>query len=228
MITYKHYYLKGQAKKDFFDWCLENKLHKRTTLDFSSRMQLVFTGFVETESITAVVAFNNKEVAGILLCENKIAYSKGKMYIDPLKVNPVEDQVMDWGFYNLGVINIYVKNKFRKQGIAKQMVENIEKLRLNRLSKINDNHWYESSKPIFEAQELAFEICGKYFKNSYVSTGRPEDKFSYRQVIHSLTVKCTDKLGCKQFNRESFKLLDLQIEEDFTKSVKVQRARKII
>lgn len=228
MITYKHYYLKGQAKKEFFDWCLENKLHKRTTLDFSSRMQLVFTGFVETESITAVVAFNNKEVAGILLCENRIAYSKGKMYIDPLKVNPVEQQTMDWGFYNLGVINIYVKNKFRKQGIAKQMVENIEILRLNRLSNINDNNWYESSKPIFEAQELAFEICGKYFKNSYVSTGRPEDKFSYRQVIHSLTVKCTDKLGCKQFNRESFKLIDLQIEEDFVKQIKLQRKKAII
>ena len=70
-------------------------------------------------------------------------------------------------------------------------------------------------------------LC-KYFKNSYVSTGRPEDKFSYRQVIHSLTVKCTDKLGCKQFNRESFKLIDLQIEEDFVKQIKLQRKKAII
>lgn len=228
MITYKNYYLKGQSKKEFFDWCIESKLHKRTTLEFSSRMQLVFTGFIETESITAVVAFNNKEVAGILLCENRITYSKGKVYIDPMKFSPVEQQVMDWGFYNMGMLNIYVKNKFRKQGIAKQMVENVEKLRLNKLSTINETHWYENSKPVFEARELAFEICGKYFKNSYVSTVRPEDKFSYRQVVHSLSVKCLDKLGCKQFNREDFKNIDLQIEEIFVKTVKTQRIKKII
>lgn len=228
MITYKHYYLKGKSKKEFFEWCLDNKLHKRTTLDFSSRMQLVFTGFVQTESITAVVAYHNKEVAGILLCENRVAYSKGKIYVDPIKVNPVEQEVKDWGFYNLGMVNIYVKNKFRKQGIAKQMVENIEKLRLNRLANINDNYWYENSKPVFEAQELAFEICGKYFANSYVSTGRPEDKFSYRQVIHSLTVKCTDKLGCKQFNRKDFKVINLEVEEEFIQPVKLKRTKKII
>lgn len=228
MITYKHYYLQNQAKKEFFDWCLVNKLHKRTTLDFSSRMQLVFTGFIQTESITAIVAYSHNEVAGILLCENRIAYSKGKIYVDPIKVNPVEHEIQDWGFYNLGVINIYVKNKFRNQGIAKQMVKDIEKLRLNKLSQINDNYWYENSKPLFEAQELAFEICGKHFQNSYVSTGRPEDKFSYRQVIHSLTVKCKDKLGCKQFNRNDFKVIDLQVEEKLIQPLKVQRKKIVI
>lgn len=227
MINYKHYYLKGFTKKDFFDWCLENKLHKRTTLDFSSRMQLVFTGFVETESVTAIVAHHNNEVAGLLLCENRIIYNKGKIYNDPSKFAPIEEEVLNWGFYNLGVLNIFVKPKFRNQGIAKEMIKRIEKIRLNKLANINDENWFEGSKPLFEAQELSFEIGGKYFKNSYVSTGRPEDKYSYRQIIHSLTVKSKDKTGCKEFNKEEFKTIDLEIETEFKKPIKKQKSIRI-
>lgn len=222
-MNYKHYYLKNTSKKDFFEWCLEKKLHKRTTIDFSSRMQLVFTGFVETESITAIVAYDKDEPIGILLCENRVRFSAGKTYEDPSKFAPQEDEKFDWGFYNLGVLNIFVKPKYRGQGIAKQMVQDIEKIRLNKLANIN-SHWIENSKPLFEAQELAFDISGKYFQNSYVSTGKPEEKYSYRQVIHSLTVKCKDTTGCKQFDRESFKNIDLQIEEEFVKPI--QRVRK--
>lgn len=224
MINYKHYYLKGSSKKDFFEWCLENKLHKRTTLDFSSRMQLVFTGFVETESITAIVAYDKQEPVGILLCENRIRFNPGITYEDPSKFIPKEDERFEWGFYNLGVLNIFVKPKYRGKHIAKNMVQDIEKLRLNKLANVQ-SHWVEGSKPLFEAQELAFEITGKYFQHSYVSTGKPEEKHTYKQVIHSLTVKCKDKTGCKNYERETYKEIDIQIEDDFIKPIQRQRKK---
>lgn len=214
MIDYRHYYLKGTNKKDFFDWCLENKLHKRNSPDFSSRMQLVYTGFIETESVSVILAYEGNEVAGLLLCENRILFNKAKIYEDPSKFEPKEQESFDWGFYNLGIINIYVKPKFRNLGIARKMVKDIEKMRLNKLANIT-SHWIDGSKPLLEAQELSFDIAGKHFDTAYVSTGRPEEKYSYRQVIHSLSVKCKDKTGCKQFNKEDFKEIDLQIENDF-------------
>lgn len=227
MIEYKHYYLEGFTKKDFFDWCLENKLYKRTTIDFKSRMQLIFKGFVKTESITAILAHKDNEIAGLLLCENRIEYSKGKIYNNPFEFVPIEKEITDWGFYNLGVLNIFVKPKFRNQGLAKEMVQRIEKLRLNKLANINEEHWVENSKSLFEAQEILFEICAKYFKNSYVSTGRPEDKYSYRQVIHSLTLKCKNKTDCKQFNKKDFKQIDLKVETEFSVPIKKQYLKKI-
>lgn len=225
MINFKNYYLNGTTKKEFFDWCLENKLHKRTTLDFSSRMQLVYTGFVETKGITAIVAYENNEVAGLLLCENRILFYNGKVYEDPSKYIAKEAETFDWGFYNLGILNIFVRPKFRNQGIARKMIEDIEKIRLNKLS-VGSNHWIEDSKPIFEAQELSFEIAAKHLKNSYVSTGKPEDKYSYRQVIHSLTVKCKDKTGCKNFNKNDYQKIDLEIENEFLKPIKKQNSYK--
>lgn len=225
MIEYKNYYLKESEKKTFFNWCLDNQLHKRNTPNFSSRMQLVFTGFVETQSVTAIVAYEKTEVVGILLCENKMCFHNGKIYDDPSKYIPQEQERFDWGFYNLGILNIFVKPKFRNQGIAKKMVEDIEKIRLNKLATI-ENHWVEESKPVFEAQELSFEIASKNFKNSYVSTGRPEDKYNYRQVIHGLTVKCKDKTGCKQYDRNSYKEIDLQIEKEFVVPVKAFKQKK--
>ena len=157
MIQYKNYYLKNQDKKEFFEWCLENKLHNKNTPDFNSRMQLLYTGFIETQSITAIVAFENNEVAGLLLCENRMVYNQGKIYIDPLKYMPKEQETFDWGFYNLGCINIFVRPKFRGLGIAKKMVIDIETLRLNKLAQI-DYNWYKDSKVIIEGQELSFEI----------------------------------------------------------------------
>lgn len=216
MIEYKNYYLKENCKKEFFDWCLEEKLYKENSLDFSSRMQLVFTEFVPTESITAVIAYENNQIAGMLLCENKLLFHKGKIYEDPEKTVPVEQESFDWGFYNLGIINIYVKPEHRNKGIAKSMVENLEKLRLNKLANIK-SHWVENSKPLFEAQELSFDIASKTLKNTYVSTGKPQERYLYRQVIHSLSVKCKDITGCKKYNREDFKNIDLKIEEDFVK-----------
>lgn len=225
MINFKNYYLNGNTKKEFFDWCLDNKLHKRTTPEFSSRMQSVYTGFVETQSITAILAYEKDEVAGLLLCENRILFHNGKVYEDPSKYIAKEQEKFDWGFYNLGILNIFVKPKFRNQGIARKMIEDIEKIRLNKLS-VGSSHWVEDSKPVFEAQELSFEIAGKHLKNSYVSTGRPEEKYFYRQVIHSLTIKCKDKNGCKQFDRNAYKEIDLEIKDEFVKPIKKQSYSK--
>lgn len=225
MITYRYYYLKEKAKKDFFEWCIENKLHKRTTVDFRSRMQLVFTEVLKTESITAIIAYHNKDIAGILLCENKMLFTNGKIYEDSTKFIAQVQENFEWGFYNLGIINIFVKPKYRNLGIAKEMIQDIEKVRLHKLA-VTSNHCENGSKPLFEAQELTFQIAGKYFKNSYVSTAKSDDTYTYRQVIHSLSVKCKDKTGCKQFNKSEYKEIDLQIEENFIKPINKKKIPK--
>jgi predicted GNAT family acetyltransferase len=186
-MQYRKYILKAEEKERFFKWCLKNKLFKANNSSFTSRMNLVYTGFLETKSLTAVVAFENEMPIGLMMCENHIIYTSAKEYLDTNVFDLKIVNEYDWGFYNLGMINVYVKAKYRRKGVAKNLWLNMEELKIYELSKIN-KRFITNSCPIFEAQDLAFDIIAKYSKYSYV-TNSHHKFYGYKLTIDLLTKK---------------------------------------
>ena len=71
-MTFKSFtFSNKESSKEFFDWCLKNKLYKSTaSKNYFSRLKYMYVGIFEVESVSAVVAFKENKAIGICFCEH--------------------------------------------------------------------------------------------------------------------------------------------------------------
>lgn len=129
---------------DLFSFCLENKLFKQESDDFKSRMKNVFLKTKGYHGVSAVIAYDEKEPIGICLLEHRLKNDSNVFYQQAgithfdnrQRKNPWKKQ-LNFYFLHMGFIAFYVKESHRKQGIAKNLLHEMESLQLKRLLKAN-------------------------------------------------------------------------------------------
>lgn len=204
-ITYQQYYIENN-QDSFLSWCLKNELYK-TGIEFNSRMKNIYTGERLFDSLSAVIAFHKEIPIGIILCENDESYQEAFLLKDRMKRNSRIERVFDWGFYNLGMLSIYVKNEYRGSGIATQLVKEIEAMRIASILDIKGLN--NDSVLIFQAKELAFDIVSKKSNYTYV-TELSKNSSNYRFFIDNITHGILEK----RMN-EPYPLVKLPFKKDF-------------
>lgn len=229
-IEYKIYQFITETPNDFFQWCLENKLYKVSEdKNFNSRMKKYYNGEIIFNGLTTVVAYTNDKPVGIVLCEHQNHYQKAIRLKNEFSSKPTIGVEYDWGFHQLGMVSFFVKNTYRELGIATQLWERLENIRLKDFIKQNPN---ELSVPLFQAKELAFNIVEKKSKYAYVCELNKEN-FNYPWKIHNLTngifelrsddpapiVKLTKKQPFKNYQDE------YQVEEFIVKPKESQKTK---
>jgi Acetyltransferase (GNAT) family len=153
-IQLKHFNFEpGYPPKDFYNWCLNNKLYKTDGgIEENSRMEMIYNGLEPFVGISAVVAYKENKPIALILCEHR-----------DLKVEKSETENADLSFYNLGFVNIFVKKSQRKKGLATQLVQEMENLRLNLLK----DKLPQDASTFFVAQQLAKVVVSEKAKYTY-------------------------------------------------------------
>lgn len=146
--VFKYYEIPAQeSPTEFFKWCINKKLYKYDGgMNFISRMNAVYSGLEPFQGISAIIAYKKSRPVGIVLCEHR----------NKDKIKSPED-CLDFKFYNLGFLNVYIKTSHRKNGLATQLVNKMEIFRLSAVKSI-----YKSSNknlsPVFICRGLAKKI----------------------------------------------------------------------
>lgn len=152
----------GKQKQDFFQWALNHKLYKvDNSSSFNSRMKAVYQGRCPTKEITAVIAIVNNEPVAMTLCEDMDQmhnlYTKQKEGI--MKGIPPKRDLINGQMNILGFLSFFVKDRFRRKGIAKNLMSILEKEKMPLF--IANSHPEKYSLMVFEAKEKALEIVKK-------------------------------------------------------------------
>lgn len=184
---FKNYIIeKFQDPSEFFQWCLENNLYKSVkSRYFISRMKKFYEGEVEFHGLTCVLAFYNKKPVGIVLCEHQDYFENARLYEDLCRNKLKVKEEFDWGMQQVGMVSMYIKKSHRKKGLAKNMVLDLEKLRLSQIAR-EDFELHPLSVPLLQAKELAFDILLKNSQHCYITQYKPQD-YLYPHNIHNLT-----------------------------------------
>lgn len=228
-IQYKTYVLGSDIPK-FFQWCLVNELYKSTEdKSFKSHMKSCFEGRTQVNEMSAIVAFIDKEPIGMILCEHNDAFTNAQL----MSVNKVVREY-DWGMHHLGMVSIYIKEGYRKNGIATKLFQSLEKVRLASLQNIEYN---PLSVPVFQAKELSEYIVKRKAIYSYVSICKPKDS-NYPSFMGNIThglieIRYGEKYPMyplrkrKIFNPEIFKNESIKYMTEFIEPIKEAEIKKI-
>lgn len=201
-LTFKTYIHKD-ISAEFFNWCMQNKLYKKNRgTEFLSRMHMMYNNQLSINGLTTIVAFNNEGPIGIIHCENEESFKNAWLLKEPMKFNPMIEKSFSWGFYDMGMISIYVKEEFRGQSIATQLWNRMEYTRLHTLKTVYNHN--PLSVPLFQAKELAYDIINKKSQYSYVTQYHPREFIHYGNDINSLTIKIIEGRENKIESKEVF------------------------
>lgn len=222
--TFKNYIIESQPQ-DFFNWCLENTLYKKSKSKyFNSRMKAFYEQQIDFKGLTCVLAFYKKNPVGIILCEHQDYFEHARVHEDLSRFRLKVTEEFDWGMQQVGMLSMYIKKSHRKKGLAKNMLIQLEKLRLSQIAK-EDFEFNPLSVPLFQARELAFDIVLKYSQYSYVTQYFPCE-YLYPHNIDNITrsllnYRANPNSGVELlrirniFNQLEFKNLNLNYETIF-------------
>lgn len=186
-------FFKNEDPKEFFNWCLENKLYKEDSNDefFKSRMKEVYLGNKQYDGISAIIAYDEDKPIGICLLEQKIDENGsmpitrgGLLHMDNRERKNPWQKRFDLEFIHLGFLSFYVKEEYRRKGIAKQLLSDMEELQYNRLKVENfpekilenlDKHYItvtarELASKIVENSKFFLSSAGEYGQKRYNSS----------------------------------------------------------
>lgn len=196
------YIVKNIDKSDeiFGKWCIDNKLFKEE-IDFTSRMKKVYLKERAYESLTVVIAYQNKEPIGIIMCENDESFDNSYLLKDPLRKNSKISENFDWGIYHLGFISMYVKEKFRNKGIAVNLIKKLEQEKLQKLHEIEGLN--SLSIGVFQAREKALDLLIKHLEHSHV-TNLSTNSSNYRYFIHDITYNLITGRRFDEYDNSNF------------------------
>lgn len=192
-------YVFDKKPEDFFQWCLDKKLYKSDGgVHFMSRMKNYFLGEIDFTGLTAVIVYKKNRPVAIGLCEHNSHFTQAFTHDQLPKKNSKPKNLVeyDWGMNLLGFISLYVKEAHRNQGLAKEMVQKLEVLRIQSWVHENNGKFKhelnELSVPMFQARELAFKITSKYMRYSYMVDLSPKAG-NYMENMHQLSQGLIEK-----------------------------------
>lgn len=219
-------FFKEESPKDFFSWCLENKLYKEDINDefFKSRMKEIYLGNKPYHGISTIIAYNEDKPIGICLLEQKLD-EKGKipttrgglLHMDNRERKNPWQKRFDLEFIHIGFLSFYVKEEYRKKGIAKQLLKEMEELQYNRIKVENfpekilenlDKHYVvvtarELASKIVENSNLFLSSAGEYEQKRYNNSIA---SFSYEIIFNEKELNTIGKYGEGRKNKKEFKI----------------------
>lgn len=158
---HEFYMTQYEDPKEFFQFCLDNKLYKEEP-GFCSRMKNVYLGKKSYEGISAIVTYHDDKPVGICLLEHflenncPLTTQAGILHMDSrTRKNPWKIH-FSWNFIHLGFMSFYVDEKHRKNGLATQMLKQMEKLNLPFMKQYGSDNVF-----IVTAKELAYDVVQK-------------------------------------------------------------------
>lgn len=144
----------GIGRKQFFEWALNHTLYKvdnQTT--FNSRMKAIYKEKCPTESLTAIIAIHENKPIAMCLCENSDRSTKLYDNSEHKKID------LNAKIQVVGFLSFFVKERYRKKGIAHKLMELMEVHRMPLvLGQTKEN---EYNIMVFEAREKALDIINK-------------------------------------------------------------------
>lgn len=168
----------GIQRKEFFDWAMNHKLYKvDNQTSFNSRMRAVYLGKCPTEDLTAIIAIHENKPVAMCLCENTNRTTQ-------LFKNDIKEKVsLNAKTQVVGFLSFFVKEKYRKKGIANKLMSQIEVARMPVvLGQLKEN---EYPIMVFEAREKAIDII-KRSKHSYqINCDRHHSSYREKMDIFS-------------------------------------------
>lgn len=167
----------GVQRKEFFEWSLNHQLYKvDKQTAFNSRMKAIYQGKCPTESLTAIIAIHNNQPIAMCLCENTDRSTK--LY-DQTNKNLKEKIPLNAKTQVVGFLSFFVKEKYRKKGIANKLMSFMELARMPVvLSQLSEE---EYPLMIFEAREKAIDIIKKSKYSYQINCDRHHS--SYKEKI---------------------------------------------
>jgi GNAT superfamily N-acetyltransferase len=134
----------GDNPNSFFEMCIKNNLFKEDSETFSSRLKNIYENKKQYFGISAVLAKIDNKPIGICLLEhyqnknNEVVKTQGGLlHLDNRKRKNPWAKKFDFYFLHAGFISIYIKEEYRRNGLAKKMVSKMELLQNERFSKNN-------------------------------------------------------------------------------------------
>lgn len=186
-MDYSSYQIE-QYNNEFFKWCLEHKLFKEAE-GFTSRIKNIYIEEREYESLSVIIASDNNNPTAIILCENKQLSHQAFTFKNPLNRNANKKEVFDWEIINLGFLSIYVKEEYRNKGLATQLLQQMEELRLkNNIELIAK----KNCVILFEGKEKTYNLANKHLNYSYI-TDCESHNGNYIYELHNLTAGILEK-----------------------------------
>lgn len=177
-LEYKILEINEKNRDDFFEYCKINKLYK-IDVGYTSRLLNIYNKVRDIKNLMSIICYKNNEEVGICLLEktNYLEMRKaGILHMDNrLRKNPWK-KTYEWNFINLGFLSIYVKEEYRKQGIAKEFLNLFE----SEIKKIDKK---EEDVFIVSAKEKTYKYL-KNYKDIYVSEYDFKKDTSYDNVIN--------------------------------------------
>lgn len=157
-ILYETYEIKNKPE-EFFDFCLRNKLHKRTSVDFTSHLEHIYKNKKERFcGLIATVAFYEGDAIGICYVQKrkdfypikrdryrnvaKQFYPQSLLHNKPMQkaamvdISSSERKIKkEYNFYFLhkGFVMFYVKPMFRNLGVGQEVFLRTEQKIINDL-----------------------------------------------------------------------------------------------
>lgn len=158
-------YEKDDSPTDLFKFCLDNKLFKEDSDDFTSRMKKIYKTEISNCGISATIAYINNEPIGICLLEHRLDIENnlyccqaGRTHTDNRdRKNPWKAKY-NFNFIHLGFLCFYVKDEHRNKGVAQELLYEMEKLQLDRLKTANLS---EDVKKVMDNNFLTVTVRGK-------------------------------------------------------------------
>ena len=169
-------YEKDDDPNDLFEFCLKNNLYKDDDLenDFISRMKKFFNKDKDIPylGVSATIAYMKEEPIGICMLEHRLGEDNnifhmpaGILHMDNRERKDPWKKKLDFSFIHLGFMSFYVKESARNKGVAQELLFEMEKLQLNRLSMLNIpknvNKTMENNYLTVTVREKAKEILKK-------------------------------------------------------------------
>jgi GNAT superfamily N-acetyltransferase len=153
-----------------FQEALKNQLHLTNgEPPDRSRMENLATDYDLGAGTKIVAAYKNEKLIAWATCEPAEAH-KESVYTPAILLNnnmsfrsKIKKQ-FDWGYVHLGFLSIFVKEEYRKQGLAKKLFEVMESVRLEDLKSVIQKN--EKNLPVFRAKNGSKSIVEKYGKSS--------------------------------------------------------------
>jgi GNAT superfamily N-acetyltransferase len=171
----------------FLNWCLENKLYKEEE-GFNSRMKNIYSTQRKFESLDTIIVFQSDKPIGIVLCENHTYESQAFILKNPNNPRSKQKELLDWKILDLGFLSLYVKEEFRNQGIATELIKKIEIQRIKQSKQFIE----KDTVILFEGKEKTYDLANKHLQYSYV-THLEKHNGNYQQDIYYLTRAILEK-----------------------------------
>lgn len=198
-IEYEHLiYSKEDNPNDLFKFCLDNKLYKDDDNNgFISRLKkLYLQNELTYEGVSTVIAYHEDNPIGICLLEDRhnennetFHTQAGITHLDNRNRKNIWKQKYDFHFIHTGFMSFFVKEEYRNQGIANELLYEMENLIKERLdsynlpSNIKDN--MGKNYLVVTAREKAFSIIEKSTILSPIDSDTYQ--YSYSNDISKLT-----------------------------------------